>query len=268
MGEPRTYPQGVTSWVETTQPDLQSAQRFYGKLFGWSFETASPPGAAAYVVAKLGGRDAAGLSEGPGGWHTYLAVDDADAVAAQVAKAGGVLLADPADAGPAGRWAVCTDEQGAEFRLWQAGTRKGAQALNEPGAWNFSDLHTPVPENAMAFYTEVFGWQFTDAGFATMIRVPGYGDHLQATSDPDIYERQSGVSAPPGFADAIGWLVQADAPHWHVTFTVADRDRAADLATGLGGEIISTEENEWTRTALVRDPSGATFTASQFTPPT
>ena len=39
-------------------------------------------------------------------------------------------------------------------------------------------------------------------GFATMIQVPGYGDHLAATVDPDIHERQA--TAPPGFADVIG----------------------------------------------------------------
>jgi hypothetical protein len=57
-----------------------------------------------------------------------------------------------------------------------------------------------------------------------MIRRPGYGDHLAATTDPGIHERQSAVLAPPGFADAIAWLAptqEPEVPHWHVTFTVA-----------------------------------------------
>ena len=57
------------------------------------------------------------------------------------------------------------------------------------------------------------------------------------------------------------------APHWHVSFSVADRDAAAERVESLGGEVIATEENQWTRTALVRDPQGAVFTASEFTPP-
>ena len=32
-------------------------------------------------------------------------------------------------------------------------------------------------------------------------------------------------------------------------------------------EVLGTEDGEWTRTALIRDPQGAVFTASQFTPP-
>jgi hypothetical protein len=58
----------------------------------------------------------------------------------------------------------------------------------------------------MAFYEEPFGWQIDDLGFATMIRRPGYGDHLEATIDPGIGARQSGVAAPPGFEDAIAWV--------------------------------------------------------------
>jgi hypothetical protein len=55
--------------------------------------------------------------------------------------------------------------------------------------------------------------------------------------------------------------------HWHVSFTVADRDRAAADAQRLGGDVLAQAETAWTRTALIRDPAGAQFTASQFTPP-
>jgi hypothetical protein len=35
----------------------------------------------------------------------------------------------------------------------------------------------------------------------------------------------------------------------------------------LGATVVGQSDNEWTRTALIRDPQGAEFTASQFTPP-
>jgi predicted enzyme related to lactoylglutathione lyase len=95
--------------------------------------------------------------------------------------------------------------------------------------------------------------------------VPGYGDHLAATVDPGIHERQA--TAPPGFADVIGGLVVDDEPYWSVTFSVADRDDAAATAEKLGASVVGSAENPWTRTALVRDPQGAQFTISQFTPP-
>ncbi len=272
MSPTRTYPHGVPSWVDTEQPDPEAAQDFYQRLFGWTFETVSPPDAPLYAIAILDGRDVAGLArveDQAAAWNTYIAVDDADATAQRVADAGGTLLAGPFEPGPAGRVAMCADPSGAAFRLWQAGKRLGAQVVNEAGSWNFSDLHTDHPEG-IAFYAELFGWSVEDLGFATMVRAPGYGDHLEATVDPGIRGRQAGVVAPPGFEDAIAWVAPLEPgtePHWHVTFAVADRDAVAASATELGAEVMATEDTQWTRTALVRDPQGALFTASQFTPP-
>jgi uncharacterized protein len=270
----RTYPHGVPCWVDTEQPDVDAATRFYGDLFGWTFEDAMPPGGPTrYLIAKLDDRDVAGIA-GPAQkqatWNTYVAVDDADEAAERLAGAGGMVRSAPTDAGDGGRGATLTDPEGNEFRIWQARRRVGAQATNEPGAWNFSDLHTNGVEAAIAFYSEAFGWQFDDVGFATMIRRPGYGDHLEATVDPDIRKRQSGVAAPKGFEDAIAWLAPTDEgepAHWHVTFTVTDRDQTVAEAQRLGATVLSEQTSDWTRTAVIRDPQGAVFTASQFTPP-
>ena len=128
----------------------------------------------------------------------------------------------------------------------------------------------PIRTASIAFYTSVFGWSFDDIGFGTMIRQPGYGDHLAATSDPGIYERQSGAMVPPGFADAIGWLApleDGEEPHWHVSFTVANRDESVAAAERLGATVLSSADDEWTRNARILDPQGALFTVSQFTPP-
>ncbi len=262
---PRTYPHGVTSWIDTEQDDPRAAGRFYAGLFGWTLDDD--------LVASLDGVEVAAIAPGRGGpasWHTYVAVDDADLAAAAVTAGGGTVFAAPVDAGPAGRAAICADPAGARFRLWQAGRRRGAQLTNSPGAWNFSDLHTPDPDAAMAFYTPIFGWRAVALGHGAgvMIQVPGYGDHLAATVDPGIHERQA--DAPPGFADVIGGLAATgpgEPARWHVTFTVADRDDSAATAERLGATIVSSANDMWTRNALVRDPQGAEFTISQFTPP-
>ena len=77
------------------------------------------------------------------------------------------------------------------------------------------------------------------------------------------------MAAPPGFEDAIAWLVPIgpdERPHWHVSFAVADRDQAVRDAQRLGAEVLAQDDTDWTRTALIRDPQGAELTASQFTP--
>jgi predicted enzyme related to lactoylglutathione lyase len=283
MSVPRTYPEGVPCWLDTEQPDLDAAANFYGELFGWTFSEPTPPDATfRYVIAQLDGQDAAGIGARSGespasepatvspGWNTYVAVADIEHAVARVEAAGGSIIDPPSDAGEGGRSASCSDSGGVPFRLWQPKRRLGAQAVNTPGGWNFSDLHSADPAASITFYTKVFGWSFDDIGFGTMIRQPGYGDHLAATSDPGIYERQSGVMVPPGFADAIGWLAalqDGEAPHWHVSFTVASRDDSVAAAERLGATVLASSDDEWTRNARILDPAGALFTVSQFTPP-
>lgn len=85
----RRYPNGVPSWVDTEQSDVEAAQRFYGGLFDWTFTQAMPPGVpGSYLIAALDGHDvsAIGLGDSDGGarWNTYIACDDADATAAAV----------------------------------------------------------------------------------------------------------------------------------------------------------------------------------------
>nr|WP_239522227.1 VOC family protein [Geodermatophilus sabuli] len=250
------------------------AARFYAGLFGWVLTDAVPPDApGSYLIATLDGQDVAAIgpsATGSASWNTYVAVDDADATAAAVPGLGGSVTAAPEDAGPGGRAASCTDPAGAAFRLWQPRRRLGAQLTNSPGSWNFSDLHTPAGETVPAFYGPLFGWLAVDLGqgAGTMIQVPGYGDHLAATVDPGIHERQA--SAPPGFADVIGGVVEVPAgvpARWQVTFTVADRDASVALAERLGATVVSSTDDVWTRNARLRDPQGAEFSVSQFTPP-
>jgi uncharacterized protein len=267
----RTFPHGVTSWVDVGLPDVDAGIAFSSGLFGWTFADAMPadlPGR--YVIAQLDGRDVAaisGPSSGPARWNTYMAVDDADVAAARFVDAGATLVSGPEDAGPGGRTATLLDPEGAQFRLWQARRRLGVQAVNEPGAWNFSNLHTGDLAAARDFYGPVLGWTFGESGFGTSVSVLGYGDHLEATVDPSIRIRQA--NAPEGFADVIAAFVpltEGETPHWQVIFTVADRDASAAAVESLGGVVVSTDEDDWVRKAVVQDLQGAELVLSQFAP--
>jgi uncharacterized protein len=267
---PHTYPQGVPCWIEHEATDVDGAVAFYGGLFGWTFEDRLPADAPVrFVLASNRGKDAASIAtaDGAARWLTYIAVDDIDAVTTAAARAGGALLVPAQSAGPAGSASVLRDPQGAEFALWQAEARRGSQINNAPGSWNFSDLRTTDVDAGLDYYIRLFGWEIADMGpdAGAMIRVPGYGDHLKATVDPGIRERQAG--APDGFADAIGQAValeSGEAPHWHVTFSVEDRDASSARAEQLGATVLSRREGTWARTARIRDPWGAEFTLSAF----
>lgn len=276
-GTQRTYPQGVPSWVDTEHPDPDAAAEFYGGLFGWVFEERMPPHlAGSYRIATIDGRDvgaiASATGDGPARWNTYVAVDDADVTADAVRAAGGTAD-DPQTAGPggsAGRSVACIDPGGVRFSLWQAGERLGAQYVNAPGGWVFSDLRAAAPDDAIRFYAELFDWRVVRFGGepGSMLQRPGYGDHLAATSDPDIRERQ--VGAPDGFADVVASLRERPAytpeDAWVVQFSVADRDDSAKRVEELGGTVLATYEGYWLRAVEALDPQGAAFSMSQFAP--
>ena len=268
------YIAGVPCWVDTSQPDPAAAAEFYGGLFGWETENVMPPDAPGpYFMARLRGRDVGAISgqqqPAPPSWNTYVWVDSADDTAAKVRDAGGTVLTEPFDVMQSGRMAVFADPQGAVFSVWQAGEHRGSQIVNEHGSVNFNDLRTTDVEGAKAFYGAVFGWKELDMGSFSAWTLPGYGDHLEELN-PGTRERMGEMGAPGGFIDVVASLGETtgDEPaHWGVTFGVDDADAIAKRAEELGGEVLAPPfDAPWVRMAIIRDPQGATFTASQFVP--
>jgi uncharacterized protein len=220
-----------------------------------------PPGQ--YFVAQLRGRDVAGVAslppqaEGPG-WNTYIEVESVDRTAAQIEDAGGTILAPPFDAPPAGRIAVAADPQGASFAIWEPRERRGAQLVNEPGAWSMSALNTPDRDGAAAFYNTVFGWtldtfQVGDMEFG-LFRLPGFvGGEPEQPVPRDLVA----TVAPPG--GEAGWSLD---------FWIDDADRAVAAAEQHGGRVVSPVADDIPpfRRAVLADPNGVPFSVSQFMP--
>jgi len=274
------YIPGVPCWVDTSQPDPESAVDFYSGLFGWKFENAMPPGSPGkYFMARLHGGEIAAVGSQPEGgppmavWNTYVWVESADETASKVLDAGGKALTDPFDVMDAGRMAVFADSAGAAFCAWQAKRHRGARIVNEPGTLNFNALNTRDLEGAKAFYGQVFGWRTLGLpGGFSMWTLPGYGDYLEK-SDPGLRERMAETGAPAGFEDVVASLnpIADDKPeippHWGVTFAVDDADATAEKATELGGQVVVPPfDAPWVRMTVITDPQGATFTASKFVP--
>lgn len=53
---------------------------------------------------------------------------------------------EPFDVADTSRMGVFSDPSGAVFRVWQANQHKGAQLVNEPSTWNWSDLNVLDPD--------------------------------------------------------------------------------------------------------------------------
>ena len=183
------------------------------------------------------------------------------------------MLADPADRLGLARTALCADPHGALFGLWQPGTIRGAESVNVPGAWNFSELRTDDAAASTRFYASVFGWEVSEVDMGamkgTMVRLPGYADFLERFY-PGTKQRHIDFGAPPGFTECVAWflpLTDGEVPHWSLTFTVADADAIAARARELGGALlVEPFDMPMVRSTTIRDPAGATFTANAFNP--
>ncbi len=277
MPEREGYIPGVPCWVDTSQPDPEAALPFYRGLFGWEFKSVMPEGSPGkYFIGHIRDLDAAAVGSIPEGappmamWNTYVSVESADETVSKARDAGGRVAMEAFDIMDAGRMAVLIDPEGAVFCVWQAKDHIGAKVVNEHGSLNFNTLATRDPDAAKAFYGAVFGWETLALGAGLMWTLPGYGDHLEEAS-PGLREQMTGMGAPEGFIDVVAALnptTDGDSdmrPHWSVTFAVDDADATAAKASDLGGEVVAGPfDAPWTRMALIKDPQGATFVASQF----
>src|SRR5262245_9795296 len=96
MPERDGYIPGVPCWVDTNQPDPESALPFYSDLLGWEFENEMPQGSdGKYFIARLRGGDVAAVGSIPEGappiatWNSYIWVQNADETADKARDAGG-----------------------------------------------------------------------------------------------------------------------------------------------------------------------------------
>jgi uncharacterized protein len=105
------------SWNELIGRDLDGAARFYGAVFGFTFEDL---GDADYKLARIGDDVVAGISgmggELPPHWLTYFMHDEVDAGFEKARELGGELVGEIKDS-PFGRYARVRDPQGAVFGL-------------------------------------------------------------------------------------------------------------------------------------------------------
>ena len=149
--------------------------------------------------------------------------------------------------------------------MWQPGSHRGPAAVNEHGAVNFNNLHTGDAGAARAFYGAVSGWTAIGAG-SPMWALPGYGDHLEELS-PGLRAGMKQMGAPEGFENVVAAILPREGgpARWSVTFAVDDVDATAARARELAGSVLAGPQNApWVRSAVLADPAGASFTASQF----
>jgi uncharacterized protein len=254
MPEMTAYGDGVPSWIDLASPDVEGSKAFYTALFGWEAETSAEPEAGGYTLFSLRGKQVAGVGpvmapDQPPAWMTYVNERDVDGTVKRITDAGGTVMVAPMDVMEHGRMAVVADPTGAVLGIWQPGLHTGAQLVNEPGAYCWSELATHDPDSAKAFYAAAFEW---DASTEPM----GPMEYTEFKAD--------GRSIAGMFP--IGGTMPAGMPsYWGVYIAADDCDGTVAMATSLGANIVTAAMDiPIGRFAGLKDPQGAYFSVIQL----
>jgi len=245
-------------WYELGTTDAAAAQEFYGGLVGWSFS--SGPNVEGYWLFAADGPNVGGLlaltpamiDDGAVPmWTGYITVDDVDASAAAVTKAGGKILMQPWDIDDVGRIALVTDPQGALFYISKPLINDKSESFvgETPtiGHCGWNDLCTSDPQAAKSFYGDLFGWELADsmdmgpAGTYEMYRNGADGERLLGGIMPKPEEMPMSL--------------------WSFYFRVASIDTAVTYVQDNGGSVMmdpmEVPGGEWVFAGV--DPQGAMF---------
>ncbi|PZT75226.1 MULTISPECIES: VOC family protein [unclassified Streptomyces] len=249
------YKPGTPCWIDLMVPDQQAAIDFYRDLFGWQGEV-GPPEQGGYSLCTLEGKPVAGIMKAmnpdgtvpdpmpPTAWTTYLSTDDIDATVAAVTNSGGTVVVGPMDVMDLGRMAVVTDPAGAVFGLWQPGTFDGAAVVNEPGALIWSELVTPDPAAASAFYSSILP---VTTARSEMEGAEGYIEFQVA-------------GRPVGGIMDLNSMPEGVPPHWQVYFNVDSVDDVQAAAVHAGATVLAPAFDMVAgRMAVLADPQGGAF---------
>ncbi|MGW8064879.1 VOC family protein [Streptomyces ziwulingensis] len=240
---PSAYREGVPCWVDAQLSDVEAGKRFYGGLFGWTFEEddGTEEAGGSPVCARLDGEPVAALVRKTDGrmptvWSVYFHTPDAGALADRIRAGGGQVVVPPHPVGGLGTTALAADPGGAVFALWQPDGLPGFGRRREPGSFVWAELYTRDTEAADAFY----GGLFHDALFGP-------------DAAPDV-----------GRALVSDVFAAEMPPHFLVHFLVEDVAAALDAVARLGGRVrVPPFETSYGGVAVVSDDQGASFALLQ-----
>lgn len=258
-----TRPLGTPTWMDLTCHDLEAARRFYGDLFGWTFEDAGPQ-THHYHRASADGRPVAGLmlamdasgtplpkDEAPSTWTVYLATDDVERTSAAIVDAGGSVAFGPLDVPDAGRMAFVVDAVGAPFGVWQAAPFAGFDTSGGAGTPVWFECMSGDALVAEQFYRDALGWDISV--------MPG-------SSESGFWYATNGAgeAATAGLCDASSFLPTGAPGYWRPYLEVEDTDATISRVAELGGRVLDGPmDSPFGYLATVADPEGASFQVIQ-----
>ena len=173
---------GRIVWHDLLTSTPEASRKFYGELFGWTFEP--PPTFIGigddgdYMLIRHNGVLIGGIVDANtlqtdvdiSQWVTVLSSADIDAAVERSEKKGGNTLTPPTNVGQRGRLAVVEDPTGALFAIVQTADGDPPEAEPEVGGFLWDEVWTDNVPLATAFYKNVFGFEREDHDISDMER--------------------------------------------------------------------------------------------------
>jgi|RhiMethySRZTD1v2_1073278.scaffolds.fasta_scaffold00987_19 uncharacterized protein len=244
-------------WHDLMTKDVNAAKRFYGGLFGWTFEN-TKRGDRPYVLARIGADPVAGivdvssLPDAAPQWISFMAVPDVEKTIELVRFGGGKVLAEPREVASVARAAVVSDPQGAPLGLAQLHREiRGIVDPTRPVASRFfwQEYLAGDAAKALEFYKRLGGYEsaVTDARLGIEYHV------LRTATRP-----RAGLFQLPESSDVL--------PTWLPYVLVEYPAILAQQVPGLGGRILLPADAARRNNSLVviADPGGAPLALQRY----
>ncbi|WP_353938304.1 VOC family protein [Streptomyces ficellus] len=236
--------------MDLTVADLEAGKRFYGELFGWTFEAGARE-FGNYTPALKDGKNVAALAPAQGGaptaWNLYFSTPDVADLARRITEAGGKVTGGPFAIADAGSVLLAVDPGGTAFGAWQPGTRAGFELQGAPGSFFWPEIYTRAKADVDPFYETVFGFN---------------GQQISEGTEFDFkLWFAPGAQAPTAGRLQMGAFIPEEVPaHALVYFSVEDTDATVANVRELGGSVSrEPSDSPFGRSALVCDDQGARF---------
>jgi uncharacterized protein len=244
---------GHFAWYELITTDLAAAKAFYTRVIGWGARDVSMPGRP-YILFTAGEALVSGLMDLPEGarkmgekpcWLGYVRVNDVDATVERIKRLGGAVQVPPTDIPNISRFSVFADPQTATLALLKSLRPEHEQPaeMRTPGRVGWHELFAADWEKALAFYSEIFGWQRaeSDVGSTGTYQLFSAGG-----------QKIGGMFTKPPIIPTPCWLYY---------FNIDDIDAALKRVMAGGGQILEgpVEVLSGSWAARCADPQGAMF---------
>ena len=243
---------GKMVWADLITPDLAAAEKFYGGLFGWTFQSIRA-GDVNYAVAMLDGRPIGGIVEKaiPAGqhqqsaWLTFLATSNVDDTKKLAVSHGAKVLDDIKSYPMRGRQCVLSDPEGAVFALLASSSGDTPDYLPAAGDWIWTSLHAKDAGTEAAFYQNLLGYDVFDLPSDDGL------EHLILSTDN--YARASANDLERGSARRHS--------HWLNFVRVNNAAETAAKVLAMGGRVLVEPrvDRHGGMLAVFADPAGAPF---------